>query len=151
MLVTTTSLFDALARDARSGTARRDPAQLSTLAEKMIGVSLSDLDHLRGYEQDLRLGEINDSALESELRRTIWQLYKEWAIGAQDLYQRAKSLRRDGQAIAGVDRLNDEIGKIEARLTVTPEKTLKARQQAREGHIIPAKELRDELNARLRG
>lgn len=117
----------------------------------MIAVCLSDLGHLRGYEHDVALATVNDPRLELDLRQTIWQLYKEWVVAADELYQRARSLRRPGITVQGIDSLNDEIGRIQARLTVKPEQIAKARQQVRDGHIVPAKELRDELNARLRG
>jgi hypothetical protein len=149
--VTATSLFDILARDVESGIGVGNQKQLFPLAEKMISVCLSDLGHLRGYEQDLSLTTVSGSKLELELRQTIWQLYKEWAAAADELYQRARLLQFRGVSVQGIDHLNDEIGRIQARLTVKPEQLVKARQQVRNGQIIPAKELRDELNAKLRG
>src|SRR6185437_372743 len=128
-----------------------DMAQLIPLAGKMVASSLSDLSYLRSYEQDLALATVKDPKLELALRQTIWQLYKEWAGSAEELYQRVQSLRHRGITIEGIDHLNDEIGRIQARLTLKPEQIAKARQQVRDGQTVPAKELRDELNARLRG
>jgi hypothetical protein len=151
--VTVTSLFDVLARDATFATGAGDPdmGQLLPLARKMIANSLTDLSYLRGYEQDLALATVKDPKLEVALRQTIWQLYQDWAGSAQELYQRVRSLRHHGITVDGIDKLNDEIGRIEARLTVKPEQLAKARQQVRDGQTVPAKELRDEFNARLRG
>ena len=117
----------------------------------MVAVSLSDLNYVRDYERNLLLPTVTDSGLELELRQAIWQLYKEWETTAEELYRRARTLLHDGFGVQGIDQLNDEIGRVQARLTVKPEQLVKARQQVGDRHVVPAKELRDELNARLRG
>ena len=123
---------------------------LVPLAEKMIAACLSDLGHLRGYEHDLALATVNSPGLELELRKTIWQLFSEWAAAAEEVHERARSLHRGGITVEGIDQLNNEIGRVQARLTVKPEQIVMARQQVRDRQIVPAKELRDELNARIR-
>ena len=120
------------------------------MAEKIISARLSDLGHLRGYERILSLSTVTDSRLELELRQAIWHLYKDWEVAAIELYDRAIALRRSGVGVQGINDLRDEIGRTQARLTLKPEQIVKARQQVRDGHVVLAKELRDELNAQIR-
>jgi hypothetical protein len=148
--VTATTLFDLLSRDTRPPADGTEVPQLANLAEKMIAGCLSDLEHLNGYEQDLGMGSVSDAKVELELRQTIWQLYNQWAASAVEIYDRAKTLRKSGASVKGLDQLDIQIGNIQARLTIKPEQLVAARQQVREGMIVPAKELRNELNARVR-
>lgn len=122
-----------------------------SFAEKLIAGCLTDIGWLRSSEHDLGLASVDDPSKELELRRAIFCLLDQWAHEAEEVYVRALSLRRAGMAVRRIDELNDEIGRVRARLTVRPEQLVSARQLAREGKTVAAKELRDELNARLRG
>src|SRR5690348_3785350 len=66
---------------------------------------------------------------------------------AFQILDRAASL--GARRLARVDELQDALGRTRARLTVTPEQIAGAKEQVRQGRIVPAKELRDELHARL--
>jgi hypothetical protein len=82
--------------------------------------------------------------------RSVWRLYFQWADEAEQVLERADALARPDRRIAGLKELNEAFGRARARLTVTPEQIARAKEQARRGQIVPAKELRDELHARLR-
>jgi hypothetical protein len=149
--MTAISLFDVLAREqSGAGAESAETGRLVHFAEKLVASALSDLDHLRDYERELRLHEIDNPELELELRRSVWQLYKEWGAEAERIRERARSLVTAHASIEGLTRLNDAIGHVQARLTVTPEQIARAMEQVRQGEFIPAREMRDELNTRLR-
>jgi hypothetical protein len=148
-IMTAVGLFDILASDQIiAADAARSSDQLRQLAEKLIAASLADLERVREYESNLAMPQVHDPAVDLKLSRSIWQLYKDWAADAEQVLGRARSLM--GVHVEGAERLDDAIGRILARVSVAPEQIAKAKQQVREGQFIPAKELRDELNARLR-
>ncbi len=112
--MTATSLFDVLARDGKPGTGVGETGRIVPLAEKMVAVCLSDLEHLHGYEQNLELATVNDSIVELELRQTIARLYTDWVIAAEAIYGRARSLHQRGISVKGIELLNHAIGKTQS-------------------------------------
>jgi hypothetical protein len=120
------------------------------IAEKLISNSLADLEQLRDYERQVTSPAVDDPRVELELLQSIWHLYAQWASEAVEVFQRARSLKSDETVATTTAQLNDAIGHVQARLSVKPEQIMRAKEQARQGQFIPAKELRDELNARLR-
>lgn len=93
---------------------------------------------------------VADPVVDLELRRSIWQLYGEWAAEAEQVYARARSLEPSGIRLETVERLDDAIGRVSARLSLRPEQVANAKEQVRQGQTVLAKELTDELHARLR-
>ena len=123
---------------------------LARFAELLLEAALSDLERLGEYERQFASAPRRDAGQEVEVRGTVWRMYADWADEAEGLLARARSLAAAGAAVSGSDRLDHTIGRVRARLSVTPEQTARAIEDARQGRVIPAKELRDELHARLR-
>jgi hypothetical protein len=153
--MTAVSLFDALAREdlaAASSAAPQVRRQLlARFAEQLVADQLAELHRLGEYEREFASTPGRDPAHELEVRRTVWSLYADWADEADLVLSRARSSAAAGGAVApAADRLDQAIGRVRARLSVTPEQTARAIEDARQGRVIPAEELRDELRARLR-
>jgi hypothetical protein len=146
-----TLLFDILASrgDPRAGSGVA-PGSLPWLAQELLLASLADLDRLQLYERRLASSEGTEPSSELELLRSIFQMYDEWAREAEQVLARIRGLVPGEVPANEVDRLDHAIGTIRARLTVSPERIVKSKEQARQGEFVPAKELRDELHARLR-
>jgi hypothetical protein len=141
--MTAVHLFDALAAPEAS-------ASLAPLAEKLVTASLDDVRRIREYEQVFVFGALRPHDLDLAARRSVWEMFAAWADDAEQVLARAKSVARAGVPISGADQLDDAIGRVRARLTVTPEQVLAAKEQVRQGQFVPAKELRHELHARRR-
>ena len=146
-----TAFFDALAREdsAAAPPAGRQERRrlLARFAEQLVAAQLEDLNRLSEYERQFALAPQRDAGRELEVRRSVWQLYADWADDAEGVLSRARSVTAE---TARTDALDRAIGSVRARLSVAPEQTASAIADARTGRVIPAKELRDELDARLR-
>jgi hypothetical protein len=144
--MTALSLFDVVAREDRGAAGPSAASELKRFAAQLVDDSLADLQRLRGHEEQL----VNSSPIpvcRPDIIRALWQLYREWADDAEEVLSRAKSV---DNSLQGIDRLYDAIGRVRARLSVSPEQTIRAMEQAIRGEVVPVKELRDELRARLR-
>jgi hypothetical protein len=148
--MTAVPLFDALAHPPVATPAGTDPKLLARFAEQLVSAALADLDRLRTYEREFVSAPRNDPVQELEVRRSVWRLYSDWADVAEDVLARAKPLVSVRVSGSAVDDLDLAIGKVRARLTVSPEQTTQAILNAKQGRTRPAKELRDELRSRLR-
>lgn len=151
-VMTAVGLLDVLARQ-RGESLHPDPEaadRLGRLAEDLVESSLADLQRLWSYERDFVNTRQMHATEEVELRRSIWQLFRDWADDAKQVRDRTRALEKSAITVEGSNRLEELLGNVEARLSVTPEKIAAAAAQARDGQFIPAKELRDELHARLR-
>ena len=150
--MTAVSLFDTLARQ-QAGPAMNDAELMSrrtALAEKLVASALADLQRAREYEQLLKSGTDGAGLLAGSLLESVGRLYGEWADEADQVVARVRSLGSQGAAIPGVSQLDDAIGRTRARLNVLPALLAGAIEQAHQGQFVPAKELRDELRARIR-
>jgi hypothetical protein len=148
--MTAVSLFDVLARrDCSAGAdAKAALANLGALAEKLVANSLADYARVREYEEQFAWSVPREPSDDLEVMQSVSRLYSDWANEAAEILDRVASL--GGRRLAGAGELHDALGRTRARLTVTPEQIAKAKEQVRQGRIVPAKELRDELHARLR-
>ena len=149
--MTAVGLLDLLfrQRDASTGQCLHDTGSLSQLAGELVNSSLADLERLGRYEREFVTERQGSADHELDLRRFIWELLRDWVTDAAEIYDRVHSLSKSVPP-AQLGRLGDAIGFVRARLSVKPEQTAAAVTQAREGQFIPAKELRDELHARVR-
>jgi hypothetical protein len=148
--MTALSLFDLLARADAAG--QGDSARLARFGDRLVESALVDLERLRRDEQDViaaRAGSQGDG-LDQEVLRSLWDLYAGWAQDAEHVLTRVRRLAADGHPMHDLNRLEDAYGAVRARLSVAPEDVLQAREAVRQGKAVPAKELRDELRARLR-
>ena len=150
--MTAIGLFDALAGPDDPGHAPRctgPGADLSALAASLVAESLDDVRRVREYERQYIFQVEREPAVDLEARRSVWRMFAAWADEAEQVLARARSVVRTGAPVAGVADLEDAVGRVRARLTVRPEQIARAREQERQGQFVPAKELRDELHARL--
>jgi hypothetical protein len=150
--MTAVSLFDVLARRGSVGAAGANaaPADLIAFAEKLVAGSLADFARVRDYEEQFAWSARREPQEDLEVMRTVAGLYADWADEAAQVIKRVESLGGGSRRIAGIEELHDALGRTRARLTVTPEQIANAKEQVRQGRVVPAKELRDELHARLR-
>jgi len=145
--MTAVALFDAVAREC--SVRRIDPiaeSELGKLAVRMMHDSLTDFHRIRSYDDRLAMSS-PEPVCRPDVVRALWQLYRRWADDAEQVLARAKSVDK---SLQGIEQLNDAIGRVLARLSVTPDQTIRAMEQAMRGEVVPIKELRDELRARLR-
>jgi hypothetical protein len=143
-----TSLFDILA--SKPSGRKEGSAGLPWLAHEMLTASLADLERLQLYEERFASGWAGDLSSKLEVLRSIFQLYAEWADEAESVLARVRGLDSKHVRFDDVTRLDHAIGTVRARLTVSPDRIVKSKEQARQRQFVPAKELRDELHARLR-
>jgi len=151
--MTAVSLFDVMARqDTGPGDAGRT-ARLAALASRLVQEARDEYRRLRQYEQEFgQFAEIQDKpygAKELELLRSIWRMFDRWAEATEEILGRADQMAAAGQNVPQIEELRDDYGAVRARLSVTPEQIMHADQQAHNGEAFTAKELRDELRARL--
>ncbi len=85
-----------------------------------------------------------------EIARSIHALHAQWAVEAEQILSRVRQLMESGCRVPKADVLQDAIGLARARLQLTPEKIAGAMDQVQSGQFIPARELRNELDARVR-
>lgn len=149
--MTALPLFDALVRQS-TPSEHAGPAEgrLTEFAEKLVADSLAEFARISEYERQFVWPVELDPAADLAVMRATWRLYLEWADEAEQVLDRVSVADSSGGAVVGVTELNLALGRTRARLTVTPEQIARSKEQARQGQFVPAKELRDELNARLR-
>lgn len=139
--MTAVRLFDALATPEALGLHRQDDgkaAGLAQLAEKLVEASLDEVRRIRQYEQQFVFGAQRPPDADLAARRSVWEMLATWADDAQQVLARAKSVARTNTApVPGTDQLDDAIGQVRARLTVTPERVLAAKEQVRQGQFVP--------------
>jgi hypothetical protein len=145
-----TSLFDILVANRAHGEEGEDASSIPWLAQDLLSASLADLERLREYERRFATSAASEPLSELAVLRSIFKMYEHWAEDAEQVLVRVRALRPEELPSVEVNRLDDAIGTILARLTVGPERIVKSKEQARQGQFVPAKELRDELHARLR-
>lgn len=120
-----------------------------TAVLQLVATQLSRLERLAEYERQCASTPRTDAVQELEVRRSIWRLYAGWAADADNLLSRAL-LAAAGDAVEGLERLDQAIGSVRARLSVAPERTAAAVADARHGRVISAQVLRHELRPRHR-
>jgi hypothetical protein len=149
--MTAVSLFDALSGDG-TGASPAGPSngRMEQLAARLVESSLADWHRVRKYEADFSPTCVDDLKLVLEIDRSIHSLYLQWVAEAEEVYARGRQLIAAGHPVPQIDELDDAIGRGRARLLATPERFIRALEQVERGEAIPARELRDELDARLR-
>lgn len=146
--MTAVSLFDLLAREGASS--EDSHASLAQLAQTLVTNALADWQRLKDYEQQYTPGLDEDPRLALEITQSIYSMFREWADEAEQVLARVQHLSAAGHSVRNVAALEDAYGLARARLKLTPEKLMRAMEQVRNGNVVPAEELRNELRARLR-
>jgi hypothetical protein len=146
-------LFDALATPEASDPPHQGQGLmggLAQLAEKLVAAALDDVRRIRDYEQQFVFGAKRQPEADLAIRRSVWEMFSVWADDAEQALARAMSVAHTSCPVPGAEHLDDTIGRVRARLTVTPEQVIRAMEQVRQGQFVPVKELRDMLHARPR-
>jgi hypothetical protein len=120
------------------------------LAAQLVESSLADWQRVRQYESDFSSGDLDALSHVVEIDRSIHALHSQWLAEAEEVHSRVKRFSAASGSVPRMKELEDAIGFTHARLKATPEQLIDALEQVKRGEVIPAKELRDELNARLR-
>jgi hypothetical protein len=89
-----------------------------------------------------------ESALQIE--SSNYGRHQQWASRAEELLNRMRIAATHGMRLPNAAHLEDALGRTQARLLMTPEMTARAMDQVAQGKFISVKEMRDELDARLR-
>jgi hypothetical protein len=150
--MTAVSLFDLLARagaGAGNGERARDE-RLMQFAQGLVEEALADWERVRRYEEEFTSADWEPGGLGLEVTRSLYSMYEKWAADAEQVLARTRELATQGWAVASAESLEDAYGRVKARLKLTPEMVARAMEQVRQGQTVPAKELRDELRARIR-
>lgn len=138
--MTAVLLFDNL---SDGGSSRK-----AALAEKLVASSLSDLDRISDYERT-SIGTGRD--VPAALQQSINTLYSQWLDESAQVLTRVASLEAvPANLTLAAKRLEDSVGRVRARLSVSAVQQVSAINQAREGQFIPAEGLRNELRSRFR-
>jgi hypothetical protein len=149
--MTTMALLDTLA-EANLGPAVSDVETMplkAALARDLIGAALADLARIHEYERMLLAASAGEP-LTLAMRESTCRLFTGWEGEAAQVAARVRAVVHQGAALPELSRLDDALGSTRARLTVTPAQIASAVDQVKQGRSIPARELRDELHARLR-
>jgi hypothetical protein len=146
-LMSVTTLFDTLERQ-QGGASLNSP--LVQLANHLVEAAQADYQRMREYEQSfgpsLEREEEDQDAL--ELLRSIWRMFEGWVEEAERVHQRVSRLPAASQAVPALNDLLDNIGRVRARLALSPEDIILGKQQSRRGEVVPVEALRDDLRAR---
>lgn len=150
--MTAVSLFDVLSRsDASKRVADGDVNEpIERLAAQLVEASLSDWRRIRQYETEFTPVDWTDRATALEADQSIYAMHAEWAGEAEQILLRVRHLAASGHPIPQTDDLLDAMGMARARLKLMPGAIASATDRMNAGPITPAKDLRDELNSRLR-
>jgi hypothetical protein len=144
--MTAVSLFDLMAREGEGSASSPNAERLARFAGELVQSLLVELDRIRDYEQ---LAAVPDRVA-PEIEQAVWRLYDQWAADADQTLARVRIIDGRGGRVADADRLLDALGRVRARLAVTPERLAAARAQVQSGQVRPASDLRHELQDRLR-
>jgi hypothetical protein len=139
--VTAISLFDNLGPQEQ---------RIGQLAAQLVESALADWNQLRQYESDFTPFDWSDAAAAMSIEQSIYALHQQWAEEAEQVVCRAKKLSGAGHDVPKTGLLEDALWLTRARLQMTPQEMARAMEQVKQGQCTPAKELRDELRARLR-
>lgn len=144
--MTAIPLFDALAREDRP--AAPGGGRAAALAARFVEALLADWQPIRQIQNEFGPADWDNPATATEVEKSIYRLFESWAADAEQVLLRLRWLAAAGRPVAGA--LEDAYGLAAARLRFTPERLATAMEQVRRGEFTPAKELKDELHARLR-
>jgi hypothetical protein len=122
----------------------------SNAGTELINSLLGDLARLRASEDEQFQVEVGDFNLDLARLRSVWLTFEQWVNRAEQIRSKVCAEEASNLPHGALTALDDGIGCVRARLSVTPEQIAKANEQVRRGQWMPAKELRDEFNSRLR-
>ena len=144
------NLFDVLADFADAAPSDMEATRVHHAAIRLLASLLVEWNELRELEAETGPTPWDDRAKALQLSRELHALHARWAETAEQVLRRVRLLPASADLSAKIEEVADALGRTRARLLHTPEKQDHAFEQARLGQTIPAKELRDDLNARLR-
>lgn len=144
------NLFDMLADFADANPSDEQATRVHHAAIRLLASLLLEWNQLRELEAETGPTPWDDRAKALQLSRELHSLHARWAETAEQVLRRVRLLPLTTDFSAKIEEVADALGRTRARLLHTPEKQDHAFEQARLGQTIPAKELRDDLNTRLR-
>lgn len=142
--------FNLLAQIAEQTRSTEGVADLRQAALELIESTIDEWKHIRRVDELMSPTPWDDRASAMKLSQEIYALHTQWEKAADEVLSRVTRLQGAKELADKTRELEDALGFTRARLLHTPELQERAFEQVRQGQTIPAKELRDELNARLR-
>ena len=118
-------------------------------AEHWIAAALAEAKALRQHDEQLY--PTSNDAVAMQAAHHLHDAWRNWADGAEGLYDRLGPRLKDGRHIAGAHDLNYAIGRARAMLKLTPEMMQARREQVARGEVLNAEEVRRELRLAHRG
>ena len=116
-------------------------------AEHWVAAALAEARALRQYDDQMYPRDADPAAL--AVADGLHAAWAQWADQADALYDRIRPLLKERRHIDGADDLDHAIGRIRARLQVTPESHLQGLEEIRRGDVVSMEEVRRELRDRV--
>lgn len=125
-------------------------SRVQNVAARVVDLALLEYKQVCEIEDEVGLGPWDDRALTMQVARHTHARMQEWIHAAEQVMSRIRQLSPPFPDTRKIEELRDALGFAKARVQHTPENQDRAFEQVRLGQFISAKELRDDLNARLR-
>ena len=117
-------------------------------ASAWIAAVLAEADALRQY--DGQLFPFTADPKEMEAAECLHQTWREWAEQAAALRDQLGALNDEGDLAEPLDRLSYAIARTRAMLQITPQRSLRAKEQLRRGEGVSLAEARAYVAQRRR-
>jgi hypothetical protein len=116
-------------------------------AERWVAAALAEARALRAYDEQMYPRDADPSSLAAA--NEVHAAWARWADAAEGLEGRVRPLEKMRRHVLGFIDLGHEIGRIRARLQVTPQSVLDDREEIRQGKTISHEEVRREFRHRV--
>lgn len=116
-------------------------------AEHWVAAALAEARALRQYDDQMFPRDAGPAGLAAA--NDLHAAWARWADAADTLYDRLRPLLKTRRHLDGVEDLGHAIGRVRARLQVTPASCVEAREEIRRGEVVSHEEVRRELRDRV--
>lgn len=117
-------------------------------AERWVAAALAEARALRAYDDRMYPRDADPAGLAAADK--IHAAWGRWADAAEVLEDRVRPLvKTTRQPVQGIGDLGHEIGRIRARLQVTPQSCVDGRDEVRQGRTVSHEEVRREFRDRV--
>ncbi|MDB5172319.1 MAG: hypothetical protein JWO87_560 [Phycisphaerales bacterium] len=125
-------------------------ARLYEIAEKIVASAIQGFEQIQELDETcVSSGAPDDDAFDTEAAIVLRLMYEERAQEAERILTRIARLERAGRNVEGADTLRDWHGRTMAMLSVSLEDIARGIEQSKQGNVVMAGEIRNELQSRL--
>jgi hypothetical protein len=122
-------------------------APLTHLAASLVDSSLHQF--AQAHDLDQAICREAGAGFNEKTAVFVRLMFEDCVNDAEQVLERIEKVERLGHRVEGAERLRDEVGRVRAMLSVSPEAITGAKEQVRRGGTHPASELRHELQHRV--